>query len=57
MSFTVVRPARKASALAGSAVRGDPLYAVSNTSLYDITNADQGLTTLDAPVSTLDYAG
>ena len=43
--------------LAGSAVRGEPLYAVSNTSLYDLTNADQGLTTLDAPVSTLDYAG
>lgn len=43
--------------LAGSAVRGDPLYAVSNTSLYDLTNAEQGLTPLDAPVSTLDYAG
>jgi len=43
--------------LAGSAVRGEPLYAVSNTSLYDLTNADQGLTPLDAPVSTLDYAG
>ena len=43
--------------LAGSAVRSEPLYAVANTSLYDLTNADQGLTTLDAPVSTLDYAG
>ncbi|GCD91639.1 LpqB family beta-propeller domain-containing protein [Nocardioides sp. LS1] len=54
LSFTLDGKVRS---LAGSAVPGAPLYAVFNASLYDLTNAVGGPTSLDASVSALDYVG
>ncbi|MCW2767908.1 MAG: hypothetical protein JWO11_3867 [Nocardioides sp.] len=44
-------------ALAGSPVRSEDLYAVTNTSLADVTNPGAGNATLDPGVTTVGYVG
>jgi hypothetical protein len=43
--------------LAGSPVESESLYAVTRSSLLDLSNADRGNVALDSGVSSVDYAG
>ena len=43
--------------LAGSPVESESLYAVTRSSLLDLSNADRGNVALDSGVSSLGYVG